>query len=94
VCIVALDDLDLPDPVFIKMDIEGAEEEALRGMTRLVNRARPVLLIACHGDLVRRATLNWLSRERYTVRMIKPPDTLLAHPPDTSLSVGPLGYGV
>ncbi|MFA5908987.1 MAG: FkbM family methyltransferase [Vicinamibacterales bacterium] len=39
--IVALDDIDLPDPVFIKMDIEGAEEEALLGMAKLIQRARP-----------------------------------------------------
>jgi FkbM family methyltransferase len=76
--IVALDDLDLPDPAFIKMDIEGAEEEALRGMTKLVNRARPLLLIACHGDVVRASIMAWLSAQRYIVHMIKPPDTLLA----------------
>mgnify|MGYP000682788300 CR=1 FL=1 len=29
---VALDDLDLPDPAFIKMDIEGAEVELLEKM--------------------------------------------------------------
>jgi FkbM family methyltransferase len=32
-------------PSFIKMDIEGAEFDALRGMTRLLREARPVLVL-------------------------------------------------
>lgn len=43
---VALDDLlgDLPRLDFVKMDIEGHEPPALRGMLRLVTRHRPTLL--------------------------------------------------
>ncbi|HTV46273.1 MAG TPA: FkbM family methyltransferase [Stellaceae bacterium] len=45
---VALDDLaaagDLR-PTFIKMDIEGAEFDALRGMARLLREVRPVLVL-------------------------------------------------
>ena len=44
---VALDDLlgDLPRLDFVKMDIEGHEPPALRGLTRLIGRHRPALLV-------------------------------------------------
>jgi FkbM family methyltransferase len=59
---VALDDLaaagDLR-PSFIKMDIEGAEFDALRGMPRLLREVRPVLVLEqspedmrCHALLL------------------------------------------
>jgi FkbM family methyltransferase len=42
---VAIDELELRRPVrFIKMDIEGAELRAVRGMARLLGEDRPVLL--------------------------------------------------
>ena len=34
----------------VKIDVEGAEELVLRGMTRLLAEARPVLLIELHGE--------------------------------------------
>jgi FkbM family methyltransferase len=58
---VALDDFDAAGnfrPSFIKMDIEGAEFDALRGMTRLLREVRPVLVLEqsphdmrCHAFL-------------------------------------------
>ncbi len=45
---VALDDLQLPLPRAIKMDIEGAESLALCGMTRTLREARPLLVIEGH----------------------------------------------
>ena len=45
---VALDDLDLPLPRTIKMDIEGGESLALCGMTRILRAAQPCLLIEGH----------------------------------------------
>ncbi len=47
--------MDLPDPCFVKMDIEGSEAKALRGMRERLRRAHPVLLIAIHGDASSRA---------------------------------------
>lgn len=44
-----LDDLVLPDPVScVKMDIEGAEVDALRGATALLERDRPAMTIEIH----------------------------------------------
>lgn len=40
-----LDDLDLGDVGFIKLDVEGYEREVLAGGTGLLRRCRPVLLV-------------------------------------------------
>jgi len=76
VAVVALDDLDLPDPAFVKIDVEWQEAAALRGMQRLLARARPMLLVATHGNEVRREALDILKRLDYRVEPIE--GTLLA----------------
>ena len=40
-----LDDMGLPDPGFLKLDIEGFEVFALRGMIEMLKRAKPILFI-------------------------------------------------
>lgn len=42
---VALDDLGLPDPGYVKIDIEGHEAFALRGMRETLKRCKPVVFI-------------------------------------------------
>ena len=42
---------------FIKMDIEGGEALALRGMRRLISECRPALLVEFHDDV------GWAGRE-------------------------------
>jgi FkbM family methyltransferase len=51
VAVRRLDDLidSLPPPAFIKMDIEGAEVDALRGARSMLERHRPVVLVELHG---------------------------------------------
>lgn len=39
------------DVTFVKMDIEGAEENALMGMRELISRSRPVLAISIYHSL-------------------------------------------
>jgi FkbM family methyltransferase len=39
----------LPPPNVIKMDIEGAEVDALRGANSLLKMHRPIVLVATHG---------------------------------------------
>jgi len=41
----------VPDPSFIKIDIEGMETIALKGMSRLIHEVRPVWQIECHKGL-------------------------------------------
>jgi FkbM family methyltransferase len=43
----------IPAPTFIKMDIEGAEVEALPGAAELIWQYRPTILLSTHGKDVR-----------------------------------------
>jgi FkbM family methyltransferase len=66
--VCSLDDLDLPDPDFIKMDIEGDEVKALLGMTKTIGRCRPELFIELHGT--RKSVLMLLEQYGYEIQDI------------------------
>ncbi len=51
-------------PSFVKIDVEGAEGLALRGMQRTVARARPILFIEC-SDAGREITWQLLRNLNY-----------------------------
>lgn len=66
ISVVALDSVpECQDATFIKMDIEGAEYETLRGATRIIKKNRPILAICIYHsdeDMLRIAELiktNW-----------------------------------
>jgi len=55
--VVALDSLDLRQPVrVIKMDVEGAEPQVLRGAARILKDDKPVILSELHPTQLERAT--------------------------------------
>ena len=55
--LVALDEFTLPRPVkFIKMDVEGAEPQVLRGAARLLKNDRPLILSELHPTQLQRAS--------------------------------------
>ena len=55
--VVALDRLDLRRPIrFIKMDVEGAEPQVLRGAAGILARDRPVILSELHPTQLERAS--------------------------------------
>jgi FkbM family methyltransferase len=55
--LVALDALDLRRPVrFVKMDVEGAEPQVLRGAARILERDKPVILSELHPTQLERAS--------------------------------------
>jgi FkbM family methyltransferase len=55
--LVALDALDLRRPVrFIKMDVEGAEPQVLRGAERILRDDKPVILSELHPTQLERAS--------------------------------------
>ncbi len=65
---VVIDELidvgELPEPTFVKIDVEGAEGQVLQGMRRAVARVRPVLFVEC-SDEGRETTWRLLSELGY-----------------------------
>jgi FkbM family methyltransferase len=55
-------------PDLIKIDIEGAEEYAVRGMERILRRHHPILLLEIHGLEAAKITLPLLDRLGYRVQ--------------------------
>ena len=68
---IALDDFTYrdgnPPPQIIKMDIEGGEVLALRGMPRLLAEARPLILLELHGPEAARTAWETLSAAGYRI---------------------------
>src|SRR5206468_2932020 len=55
--LVALDDVNVSGRVrLIKMDVEGAEPQVVRGATRLITRDRPLILSELHPTQLARAS--------------------------------------
>lgn len=54
---VALDEAGAPAPTLVKMDVEGAEADALVGMARTLRTAAPTLVLAVHYTASRCAGL-------------------------------------
>ena len=71
---VVLDDLidgsRYPPPDFVKIDIEGGEVCALRGMERSISSYRPKLLVATHGDEEHSFVLDFLERHDYDYEVL------------------------
>ena len=59
-------------PQAIKMDIEGGEVLALRGMVRLLCEARPLMLVELHGPESAQAAWQTLTAAGYTLRRMQP----------------------
>ncbi len=72
---VAIDDLLHNEPVnMVKLDVEGAEIETLKGMIRLIRNQRPTLLVSAYhtpGHLHEIATLiaDWKLEYRFHLRV-------------------------
>ncbi|HLH77334.1 MAG TPA: FkbM family methyltransferase [Candidatus Binataceae bacterium] len=62
---VALDQLELPAPNLIKMDVEGAESQVLQGASRLLASSRPIIFIALHSEGERQNCAALLRRACY-----------------------------
>jgi FkbM family methyltransferase len=68
---LALDDFvyrqKQPSPHIIKMDIEGGEVLAVKGMKRLLKERKPILLIELHGEEAARAVWDALTEAEYSI---------------------------
>jgi len=71
-------------PTLIKIDVEGAEAEVLRGSERLVARARPVLICEVHHARAVEDVTQWLQSRGYVFEWLEDsaelPRHLLAKP--------------
>lgn len=56
-----------PVPDLIKMDIEGGAVQAVKGMTRLIAQARPVMLVELHGPEEAQAVWDLLTQNAYSI---------------------------
>jgi FkbM family methyltransferase len=61
-----------PAPQVVKMDIEGGEVLALPGMGRVLEQARPLMLLELHGPEAARAAWEWLSGQGYRICRMAP----------------------
>lgn len=69
---VALDSLlrqtSISPPSLMKIDIEGAEVECLRGAARTITSSRPIIFLATHGPDLHAACLGMFAKWGYHVR--------------------------
>ena len=60
--LMALDDVEVRHPVrFIKMDVEGAEPQVLRGAMRMLQADRPIILSELHSTQLARASATTIT---------------------------------
>jgi FkbM family methyltransferase len=87
--LVQLDELyrnqQIPLPNLIKIDVEGAEAQVLEGCRNILQSARPVLLVATHGEKVHEECLRELRSLGYRIssldgKAVEETDELLAQP--------------
>lgn len=67
---VALDDLDLPAPDFIKIDVDGAEARLLSGAIKVLS-SHPIITLATHSNELYRACREALEGAGYDVGLTK-----------------------
>jgi FkbM family methyltransferase len=100
--LVALDALELRRPIrFIKMDVEGAEPQVIRGATRLLKDDRPVILSELHPTQLERASgmtadefLAQIRTLGYRVHQITGPSEKITSPAEAGHSrSGPADVG-
>ena len=73
--VVSLDHLrregELPGPDLLKIDVEGAEVEVLRGALDVLRAARPVVVLATHGAAADRRCRELLGGLGYAVAPVE-----------------------
>jgi len=69
-------------PNLIKIDVEGGEVLALKGMQRLLKEAKPILLIELHGHEAANAAWNILREDSYNLYFMRTGYPKLTAPED------------
>lgn len=74
--VLAIDHLNLPrPPKLIKIDIEGGEIGALKGLTQTITTHHPLLLVAVHSADLKKDTEAMLTGWGYTIQVLNPSAT-------------------
>ena len=79
-----------PLPTMVKLDVEGAEAEVLRGAQRVISQTKPVLLFEVHHQQAATLLEDQLQQKDYRIDWLAPhpgfafPRHLLALPPECS----------
>ena len=68
-----------PMPNLIKIDVEGAESEVLKGAGELCGRCRPTIICEVHDAANASFASNWLRQKRYAVEVMERGSTFPAH---------------
>ncbi len=66
-------------PDVVKLDVEGAESEVLKGAVKLFRTCRPVLLCEVHDEQNRCLVEAWLRECEYQCRWLEPEERLPRH---------------
>ena len=83
-----VEELDLPWPGLLKIDVEGAEAAVLRGAPRVLDH-RPAVVIETHGARVEGECAELLAARGYRVRVVSQRARLKEHrAPDNRWIVG------
>jgi FkbM family methyltransferase len=56
---------DHPSPTVVKIDVEGAEEEVLKGAEEVFRKSKPALICEVHHQRAAEGVAAWLARMRY-----------------------------
>jgi FkbM family methyltransferase len=69
---VRLDDFVISNPVpaLVKIDVEGAESEVLKGAERLFQSVRPFLICEIHDESNERFISAWLEQKKYLIQWL------------------------
>lgn len=71
---VSLDDMvsagEIKPPDYIKLDVEGAEYDALRGAEAVIDKFQPVLFLDTHQRSAHQNTINLLEQKKYQFEIL------------------------
>ncbi len=71
---VCLDDLygsgEIPLPEFIKIDVEGGEDEVLEGARQIIKKNQPVILVATHSEVKHSYVTEYLESYGYEFEVL------------------------
>jgi FkbM family methyltransferase len=82
----------LPDPQFIKMDVEGAEAGVLMGARMLLERAKPVMVIELHHTY--QVVVDALAGLNYEIRPLVSGGKIAGTDGEFQILVYPIGHPI